>query len=341
MASRTLRAAMTAFGMLALAAVSGNVQAQEEAFFKGRTIRILVGFPSGGSYDFYARLAADMLKTHIPGLDSAIVENRPGAGGLIATNALYAQVAKDGTALGVLPDTIANTQLLEPGNSKWDSAKFNYIGSFTPVNSVIMRRANAPSKTIEEMKTKEINVGCSGKNAQSYQFTAMVRNLGNYRFKMICGYGGFNDLAIALERGEVDMMSNGWSGWRVTHQTPLKSGEIVPVYQVGLKRTGELPDVPLAQELVTNADARKAIEFISGGTAVGRALIAPPDLPPARVEFLRATFDRMVRDPAMIELAKKRNLELEPTSGREIQKVVQDIVSTPPDVIKKAAAAFE
>ena len=330
-------AAAAAFALLC----TGTAQAQEDAFYKGKAIRILVGLYLGRLLRLLRAPRCRHAESACARPRRGIVENKPGAGGLIATNFLFAQVPKDGTVLGVMPDTIANLQLLEPGNSRWDAAKFNYIGSFTPVNSVIMRRAAAPAKTIEEMRTKEINVGCSGKSAQSYQFTAMLKNLGNFRFKMICGYGGFNDTALALERGEVDLASNGWAGWRVTHMGGLKSGDIVPVYQVGLKRSGELPDVPLAQELVSDPDAKKAIEFLSGGTAVGRALLGPPGMPPARVEFLRGVFDKMVADPAMKELATKRNLELEPTSGAEVQKIVDGIVATPPDIIKKAAAAFE
>ena len=123
-----MRRFVTAIAGLALGITCTNgVQAQEDgSFFKGKTIRILVGFPPGGAYDFYARLAADMLKAHVPGLDSAIVENKPGAGGLVATNFLYGQGSKDGLTLGVLPDTIANTQLMEPSNSNWDVRQFKY-----------------------------------------------------------------------------------------------------------------------------------------------------------------------------------------------------------------------
>lgn len=319
-----------------------DARAQEDgAFFKGKIIRILVGFPPGGAYDFYARLAADMLKAHIPGLDSAIVENKPGAGGLVATNFLYGQGSKDGLTLGVLPDTIANTQLMEPSNSNWDVRQFRYIGSFSSVNSAVLRRANSPAKSLDEMKQREIIVGCSGRNAQSYQFPAMLAALGGYRFKMICGYTGAQSYSIALERGEIDMVSSAWATWRITHKAQLASGEMVPVFQIGLKRTPELPDTPLMQELVSDPVAKQAIEFVSAGTAIGRALIAPPGVTEPRIEYLRQTFDRMTRDPEMMAIAEKRGLILDPTPGKEVQAISNAIVETPRNIIDLAATAFK
>ena len=309
-------------------APGANAQ-DEAAVFRGKTMRVIVGFPPGGSYDLYARLAADMLKAHIPGLAASVVENKPGAGGLVAANFLYTQVTKDGLTLAVLPDTIANTQLTEPGNASWDVRKFSYIGSFASVNSAVMRRANAPAKTLEEMKEREVIVGCSGKNAQSYQFPAMLAALGGYKFKMICGYTGNQSYTLAIERGEIDIVSSAWAAWRVTHQAQIASGELVPVFQIGLKRTSELPDTPLMQELVSDPVAKKAMEFVSAGTAIGRALVAPPGVPESRIAFLRATFDRMTSDPEMKAMAAKRMLQLEPTPGVEVQAISDAIVETP------------
>jgi tripartite-type tricarboxylate transporter receptor subunit TctC len=338
-----MKRVLASLAALAVAAFCASpVQAQEDgSFFKGKTIRILVGFPPGGAYDFYARLGADMLKAHIPGLESAIVENKPGAGGLVATNFLYEQGSKDGLTLGVLPDTIANTQLIDPSNSKWDVRQFRYIGSFSSVNSAVLRRANSLAKSLEEMKQREIIVGCSGRNAQSYQFPAMLAALGGYKFKMICGYTGAQGYSIALERGEIDMVSSAWATWRVTHRGQMDRGEMVPVFQIGLRRTAELPDTPLMQELVADAVAKQAIEFVSAGTAIGRALTAPPGVPEARIEYLRKAFDRMTSDPEMKAMAEKRNLILDPTSGKETQAISDAIVSTPKNIIDLAATAFK
>jgi tripartite-type tricarboxylate transporter receptor subunit TctC len=310
-------------------------------FYKDKTVRVLVGHPPGGSYDFYARLAADMLRVYLPQAKAVIVENKPGGGGLIATAYLYNQAPRDGTVLAVLPETIGNTQVLEPEVGKWKVEQMRYIGSFSPVNTAFVRRKNSPSKTPEDMKKQETIVGCTGTTAQSYQYPALLKVLGGYKFKMICGYPGAGEYSIALERGEIDLVSSAWNSWRVTHSGKLIDGDLVAVIQTGLKRNHELPNVPLMQELVDDPVAKKVIEFASAGAMIGRALLAPPGLPEERVAFLRDLFDKMVADPAMIEMATKRNLELDPTPGAVVQGYSDAIVKTPADVVEKAAQAFK
>ena len=322
-------------------ALSGQPVFAQADFYKDKTIHVLVGHPPGGSYDFYARLAADMLRVHIPEAKAVIVENKPGGGGLVATSWFYGQAPRDGTEVAVLPETIGNTQLMEPDVGKWNVKNLNYIGSFASANSVLMRRGNSPSKTIDDMKTKETIVGCTGTTAQSYQYPALLKALGGFKFKMVCGYPGANEYSIALERGEIDLVSSAWNSWRVTHKRQIADGDLVPVVQAGLKRNHELPDVPLMQEVVDDAQARKVIDFASAGAMIGRALVAPPGLPPERVAYLRSVFDKMLADPAMIEMAKKRVLELDPTPGAQVQGYSDAIAATPPDIVSRAVAAFK
>ncbi len=332
-------------GVIALTGLmgsSGLANAQDEAaFFKGKTIRIMSGFPPGGSYDLYARFAGEALKIAIPGIDAVVVENKPGAGGLIAANYFSNISAKDGTALAVLPDTIATFQLIDPSKVKFDVRKLNFIGSFTPINSLILRRGDAPAKTIAELKSKESTVGCSGKSAQSYQFPAAAKMLAGFNFKMICGYRGTGGISLALERKEIDIAGAGWSAWRVSHKQQLEKGDVVPVFQIGLKRDVELQNVPLLQELTDDPEQKKAIEFISGGTAIGRALSAPPGVPAARIAFLREVFDKIAKDPAMKALADERKLVFNPVAGTEIQQISNAIVETPKAIVDKASVAFK
>ncbi len=328
--------------LIALCAASaGLAQEQQADFYKDKTIKVMVGHPPGGSYDFYARLAADMLKVNLPQAKAVIVENKPGGGGLVATSYIYAQAPRDGTVLAVLPETIGNTQVMEPSVGKWKVEEMRYIGSFSPVNTAFVRRKDSPSKTTQDMKRQETIVGCTGTTAQSYQYPALLKVLGGYKFKMICGYPGANEYSIALERGEIDLVSSAWNSWRVTHKRQLENGDLVALIQTGLKRNHELPDVPLMQELVDDPEAKKVIEFASAGAMIGRALLAPPGVPEARIAYLREVFDRMVQDPAMIEMATKRGLELDATPGKTVQGYSDAIVRTPPEVIEKAAQAFK
>jgi tripartite-type tricarboxylate transporter receptor subunit TctC len=334
------------FGVLALSVAgilpaSPGVAAGQEDFFKGKTMHILVGNPPGGSYDFYARLAADMLKAHIPGLGSVVVEDKPGAGGFVAGAALYNEFPKDGTYLAVLPETMAQAQVLNPSATRWQMQNFNMIGSFTPANSVFMLRKGAPVKNVEEMKKTPINVGCTGTTAQSYQYSAALKSLGGFQFKLVCGYRGASDYVLALTRGEIDMVASAWNSWRVTNMKQIDDGDFIPVIQAGVKRVKELPNVPLMQDLVTDSLAKKALEFVSSSAPVGRALFAPPDMPKERVAYLRGVFDKMTSDPIGMDMAKRRRLLLDPTPGAKIQAEIAKIVMTPPDVVKLAESAVK
>ena len=145
-----------------------------------------------------------------------------------------------------------------------------------------------------------------------------MKNLGGFQFKIICGYPGSADYVLALKRGELDLVSSAWLQWRTTHTDEIAKGTMVPVVQTGLRRNRELPDLPLMQEVVEDPTAKRVIEFVSAGTAFGRALIAPPGIPADRLAALRAAFDTLVKDPAFLKDAERAKAQIDPTLGRRI-----------------------
>jgi tripartite-type tricarboxylate transporter receptor subunit TctC len=216
-----------------------------------------------------------------------------------------------------------------------------YIGSFSPVNTAYVVRKGAPAKTIDEMRKKTNIVGCTGVNSQSYQLPAMLKNMAGFKYNLVCGYPGGTDALLALQRGEVDLVSSAWNSLRATHKPAIDSGDLIPVIQGGLKRTPELKDVPLMQELVEDPKTKKVIEFASAGAAIGRALLAPPGVPAERIKVLRDAFDKMVKDPEFLASAEKRGLEIDPAPGADVQKYSLGILNTPPDLVEAATAAMK
>ncbi|MDQ4135546.1 MAG: tripartite tricarboxylate transporter substrate binding protein [Pseudomonadota bacterium] len=334
---RTLLAASMA---LLAGGLPASAQSPEE-FYKGKTIRIVLGHPPGGSYDLYARLAADFMGKYIPGHPNIIVEHRPGGGGVVAVQYFYHQAPKDGTALGLFPETIAHTQILEPDVGKWKVQEMSYIGSFASVNPAFVVRKGAPATTPEEMRKTELVVGCTGPTSQSYQSPAMLKALAGFKFKIVCGYKGSAESILALERGEVDIVSSAWNAWRSTHRDEIAKGNFIPVIQGGLKRNRELPNVPLMQELVDDPKIKQVLEFASAGASIGRALIAPPGVPQDRIAALRQAFDKMVQDPEFIATAEKRGAELDPTSGADTQAFVKPILEAPKEIVDIAKKAVD
>lgn len=332
--NRTARLLTSAALAAALLFAGAAAQAQDEVagFYAGRTISIVIAFPPGGSYDTYARLASARMGKYIPGHPTIIVQNKPGGIGVMRT--FYETAPKDGATIGIFPETIGIEQLTHPEIGKWNVRDLSFIGSFANVNAVFMVRKGAPATTVEALRTTPINVGCNNPVGVSYVNPAIMKTFGHLQFKIICGYPGTASLPIALERGEIDMVTGAWTAWK--HNSAVTSGEVKPIIQSGLARHKDLPDVPLMQEVIADPTGKKVAEFMSAGSAIGRALITPPGVPAARVAALRKAFDQLVTDPDFLRQAATSDTELDPKSGLETQAISDRILTTPPDVVKSA-----
>jgi tripartite-type tricarboxylate transporter receptor subunit TctC len=242
--------------------------------------------------------------------------------------------------MGLFAETIGHTQLLSPEQGKWKVDEMTYIGSLTPSNAAFVIRKNAPAITPEAMRKTTVTVACTGVNSQSYQYPASLKELGGFKFNLVCGYPGSAEVMLAIHRAEADMFSGSWHVWRATQKQGLSDGTLIPVIQGGLKRTQDLAKVPLMQELVSDERTKKIIEFISAGSAIGRALIAPPGVPADRIAALRTAFDQLVKDEAFLADAAKRAADVEAAPGTAVQGYSDAIAKAPPDIIKAAAAAM-
>ena len=195
----------------------------------------------------------------------------------------------------------------------------------------------------EQAREKPLSLGATGPNTSAWYGQAMNAMVGT-RFKIVMGYPGGAEINLALEKGEVDVRgSNSWSSWKVTRPdwvlaTPRKLNMLV---QIGLTRDPELPDVPLLMELPTDADDRAALKLLSAPTTIGRPIFAPPGVPADRVAALRAAFDATMQDIAFVEEAKKAKLDLRPVGGDELQRIVGEIVATPPRVVERLKVVLE
>ena len=332
------RAAAGAAIALLTVFVTSFASAQSVAdFYRGKTVTILIGHPAGGSYDLYARLAAGHLGKFIPGHPQVLVQSKQGGAGAGAVQFLYGYGPKDGTLLGLFAETIAHTQLVQPEIGKWKVQDFAYLGSFANVNAVFMMRKDSPAKTIDELRRIETKVGCSSRLSQSYLNPSILKAYGGFKFQIVCGYPGSMEFPMVLARGEVDLISSSWNAWRL--RSDVADGTLRPVIQSGLIRHKELPDVPLMQELLADPKQKQVVEFLSSGSAVGRAPLVHGAVPRERIAALREAFDAMVKDPEFVKQADRAGLELDPTPGIEIQKISAAILATPKDIIDLATAA--
>jgi tripartite-type tricarboxylate transporter receptor subunit TctC len=326
-------------GLCACVSIALPARAQNavEQFYRGKAITILIGHPAGGSYDLYARLAAVHLGRFIPGNPQVLVQSRPGGSGAGAVQFLYAFGPRDGTLLGLFTETIGLIQLAQPEIGKWRVQDFAYLGSFANVNSAFMMRKDSAAKSIEDMRRIETKAGCNSRLGQSYVNYAVLKAYGGFKFHIVCGYPGSMEFPMVLARGEVDVISGAWNAWR--RRPDVLDGTLRPVIQSGLKRHGELPDIPLMQELLDDPKHKEVAEFLSSASTIGRALLVHKTVPAERIAALRQAFDEMVKDPLFIMQAERAGAELDPTPGVEVQKISDAIVATPKEIIDLAASA--
>lgn len=309
-----------------------------ETNFAGRTISVIVGFSAGGAYDLYARVLARHMGAHLPGNPTIVVENMPGAGGLKAANYLYQVAPKDGTTFG----TFARGVVIGPlfGEGAFDATKLSWIGSVTDDVNVCLAWHTSGIKTLNDLLTKPFTVAGQGPQADPNVYANLVRNLFNAPIKVVNGYPGSNDIALAMERGEVDgVCALSYSTVKSTFGYKIKSKEIDIIFQAGLKKAPDLPDVPLLIDLAHDSRQRDVLKLIMGVQGMARPFVAPP-LPQDLKDGLRTAFADTMNDAGFLDEAKKLNLEVNPMKGSDVDALVDDLYRTPRDVIDQTKLAI-
>jgi tripartite-type tricarboxylate transporter receptor subunit TctC len=316
----------------AIAAAPALAAAQSAPpFYQGKQITIVVGFTAGGTYDATARLFARHLGKHLPGNPSVIVRNMPGSGSMVATLHLYGAAPKDGTTLGVVGGGVVLEPLLGNPQAKYDARRLNWIGGRTKDNIVCATWNRVPVRTMADVAKRETVVGATGPGSRTLTHPRAFNELLGTKFKIVSGYPGGNEITLAVERGEVE----GYCGWTVGSivnraSSWLHDGTLTLLAQF----TRDLPNVPVARDLVATERDKRVIDFLSADVVLAWPLAAPPDLPAERLSELRSAFMAMMKDPELRAEAAKLKLEAEPVGAREMQELVEQLYGSPPDVLE-------
>jgi tripartite-type tricarboxylate transporter receptor subunit TctC len=339
MLEKPVRRLAAALCLAAVALLPISAPAQEN-FYAGKTIRIIVGTGSGGGYDGAARLVARYFGKYIPGNPSFVVENMPGASGIKATNYLYEAAPKDGTVIATINNSMPVYQAIDQPGVRFKAEDLNWIGSLLQTATTVSIWHTAGVKTIDDAKHKEVIMGATGAAGTKAAYPQLLNNILGTKFKIVTGYEGGNTLRLAMERGEVQGDGSArWSSWKSTKPDWVRDNKIAAIVQIGLKKDDDLPNVPLLTELAQNDEQRRMFEFISQPIAMQQPFVGPPGIPADRVILLRRGFDAMTRDPAFRKEVEQLDLDLDPVSGEEVQKIVRAIVTTPAAIVQKVQAA--
>ena len=330
-----------ALSLIAAAITLNPAAAQSVAeFYAGKTLTIVVGSDVGGGYDTNARLLSRHIGKFIPGNPTVIVQNRPGAGSITATNYIYNTAPKDGTTIGMVQRGIPLFKLTNQPGVQYDPEKFSWIGNMSSESGVVMVWHTSPAQKTEDLFTKEVVVGGSGAGAENETGPRLLNAILGTKFKLVSGYKSQTEALLAMERGEIaGIGSMSWPTLKTAKGEELKAGKIKVLMQSGLKRDKDLPNVPLSLDLAKNDADRQALQFYFTQNTIARPIIAPPGVPADRVAALRAAVIAMAKDQEFRDDAAKLGLDSDPVSGEEVQRVVENLVKTPPDIVKRVSEA--
>jgi tripartite-type tricarboxylate transporter receptor subunit TctC len=326
--------AVATLAVAAIAVTPASAQQSIADFYKGKNVALLLGTGPGGSYDLYARIFAEHLGKHIPGNPNIVVEHMPGAGGVTAGNHLFGPGPQDGTKI-LLSHAIIMSEVLDPkAGVRFQSPKFNWIGTYDAIAHTMALWHESPVKTIADLKSDKIVVGSFAKAHFTYQMPALMKDVLGLNFRLITGYPTGNHNNLAMERGEIHGWAASWENLIGTRPHWIKEKKVNLLTQFLLERKHQIPDVPTMLELAP-ADKKDIVEFMLASTPFGRAIVLGPNVPADRVDALRKAFAAVMKDPAFIAAAEKRQVDLDWRDHNHTMSLVKKIVGASPDLIAR------
>jgi tripartite-type tricarboxylate transporter receptor subunit TctC len=337
----SIAAAITVVALLAVA--TDQVRAGDAQFYEGKEVRLIVGADVGGPYDAYGRLLARHLGRYIPGNPRIIVQNMPGATGVLAANYVYHRAPQDGTVIGALTNIIPLSQLLGQVDTHFDLGRLNWLGSAAQELYTVYVRSDSPVHSLNDATHTKVTMGATTPTAMSSLFPTVLNNIAGTQFQVVTGYIGMAQVQIAMQRGEVEgIAGDSWMNGKGTGPAFnwYEEGIVRPIVLIGSHKPPELLGVPLLVELSQDPEMRKVLELFSLPPKIGKPFVTGPEVPAERVVLLRKAFDMTVRSPEFMGDAAKLGLPVDPLSGEELSSLVTTVANAPQSVWLRARAAL-
>ena len=326
-----------------LATASATVKAADTPYYQGKTIRIVVGFTSGGFYDRWARMLARYMPKYIPGKPEMIVQNMPGAGGMIAANYAFNVAQPDGLTMASVSYGMYLDQLVGRSEAKYDIRKFGWIGSPEKSDVLLYMRSDAPYKSIQDIKKASTppKCGSTGTSGTDFILARLLEDTLDLKITTVMGYPGGSEIDLAVEKGEVQcrgMTAAPYFG-REPFLSWTKRNFVNVLVFGGVKRDPRIPNTPTLYEIFekenTPEESRQVADVILRGGDFGRPLVTPPGTPANVIKILREAHVQSMKDPALLDEAKRGKMEVEPVTGEELEQLANKMMSMPPSVIKR------
>jgi len=330
------------FSMI-LAGMAPKAGAQSDQFYKGKTIRIMVGSTAGGFYDRWGRLFGKYMSKYIPGQPEIIVQNMTGAGSVIATNHVYNVAKPDGLTLVMPLNGVYIDQFVGRKEVQFDMRRFRFIGSPVTESIIFYMRADAPYKSIAEIiKAKEPpKCGGSGTASSDFILSKVLEETVGAKFNTVLGYAGGTEIDLAVEKNEVVCRAHSMSAHfgREPFDTWHKRGFDRHLVQTSRKKDPRAADAPTLNELFDQykvpENSRRLAQVLLAAGDFGRPMMVTPGTPPDRVKMLRDAFVKTLSDPEVLDEAKRGRMDIDPATGDELEKLVKEIFDSPPEVVER------
>jgi tripartite-type tricarboxylate transporter receptor subunit TctC len=324
--------------IVGLALGAGAAHATTHEFYKGKVIRIVVGFAAGGGFDTYARAIGRHMGRHIPGNPTIIVENMPGAGSLIAANHVYMVAKPDGLTLGHFIGGLFMLQVFGKPGVEFDARKFEYVGVPVKDNpTCVFTRASGITSIEKWLAAKTpVKVGAVAPGSTTDDVPKLLMAAIGVPLQVVSGYKGTSAIRLAAESGEVAGGCWGWESIRATWRKGIETDEVAVVLQTAPQPAPDIPSVPLAMNFAKTDEARQLIKVgIQDAGAITRPFVVTPGTPQDRVQLLRKAFLDTLKDPEFLTEAQKTKLDVEPMSGEELERTVQGLFKLEPAFVAK------
>jgi tripartite-type tricarboxylate transporter receptor subunit TctC len=338
----TMKAISLAVAGLLLAAGSPAHAQSVAEFYKGKTIRMVVGIDVGSGYDVNARLLAKHIVNHIPGNPSIVVQNQPGAGSANMTAQVYANGPFDGTVIGAAFAGLPTYPLFTPAAAtRFDLTKLNWLGNTNRETHVTYVWHTSPVQSFADLQTKELIMGAQAPGSSQVDFPLVANALFKLKHKVITGYGSTAKINLAMESGEVYGAIAALTSVRTLSSQWLAEKKIKIITQWALRANPDLPGVPNAFDLAKTDSDRAAMQLVMARLDVGRPFFLPPNVPADRVAALRAAFDATMKDKAYLAEAAKLKIDVDPMTGADLTAFVAQVLKTPPETVARVRKALE
>ncbi len=313
-------------------------------FYKDKTVTIVIGSTAAGGVDVYGRLIGRHLGRHIPGNPKVIPQNMPGAGSIAAASHIYAIAPKDGTHIGTVLSGAIFDPLVAEGPRRYDPTRFNYIGNANSETGVCLVRSDAPVKSFADTFKTEMIVGGTGPGSALTVSPVFLRNFFSTNIKTIAGYPGSREISLAVEKGELHGICglNFTSARQQYRDLMTGTGPFRIILQEDVTPMPELAKlgVPLVMQFAKTDEDRRVLATYYGQGPINRPFILPPEVPAERVAALRKAFTAMLADPELKAEASRARLDVEGTSGEDVQAVVAKLYATPPHIVARLKQAM-